>query len=70
MFDMAVKVDAVKTENTKEYLLLNIGDELMGVVRAKRKGLNDTYEDTRKMLTEHVKPQVVQFTEVMAFRRG
>ena len=70
MFDMAAKVDAVKAENTKEYLLLNIGEELMGVVRAKRKGLTDSYEDTRKMLTEHVKPQVVQFTEVMAFRRA
>ena len=44
MFDMAAKVDAVKAENTKEYLLLNIGEELMGVVRAKRKDLTESYE--------------------------
>ena len=70
MFDMAVKVDAIKPENMKAYLLLNIGDELMAIVRAKRKGLDENYEDTRKLLTDHLKPQVVQFTEVMVFRRA
>jgi hypothetical protein len=53
MFDMAAKVDAVKAENTKKYLLLNIGGELMGVVRAIRKDLTEIYEDTRKLLTKH-----------------
>ena len=70
MFDMAVKVDAIKPENMKAYLLLNIGYELMAIVRAKRKGLDENYEDTRKLLTDHLKPQVVQFTEVMVFRRA
>ena len=46
-------------------------EELMGVVRAKRKkDLTESYEDARKILTEHLKPQVVEFTEVMAFRRA
>jgi hypothetical protein len=38
MYQMAAKVDVVKAENLKEYLFLNIREELMGVVRAKRKG--------------------------------
>ena len=42
----------------------------MGVVRAKQKDIAESYEDTRKLLTEHSKPQVVEFTEVMAFRRA
>jgi hypothetical protein len=43
----------------------------MGVVRAKRKYLTESYEAThKKILTEHLKPQVVEFTKVMAFRRA
>lgn len=67
MLDMAVKVDAVKPKNMMAYLLLNIGDELMAVIRAKRNGLDESYEDSRKLLTDHLKPQVVKFTEVMVF---
>ena len=50
---------------------MKIGEELLTVYRSKRKAdKSDTYEEIRKMLEAHVKPNTVVFTEVMVFRRA
>jgi hypothetical protein len=50
---------------------LKIGEELLTVYRSKRKAdKSDTYDEIRKMLVAHVKPNTVVFTEVMVFRRA
>jgi len=53
----------------KGHLLLNIGEELLNIYRAKRKDENDDYDTMRAMLTPHLKPNRFVFTEVMVLPR-
>jgi hypothetical protein len=64
MYNMAAKVDEVKAENTKRVSSLKHWRGAHGGSQGQTKGLN------RKLLTEHLKPQVVLFTEVMAIKEG
>ena len=70
LFDLAVLLNGVKDGQRKGYLLLNIGEELLTIYRAKRKDENEDYETIRTMLSAHLKPNRVVFTEVMVFRRA
>jgi hypothetical protein len=70
LFDLAVSLNGVKEEQQKGYLLLNIGEELLEIYRSKRKDANDDYRTIREMLSAHLKPHRVVFTEVMVFRRA
>ena len=71
LFDLALGINGIKEEHHKAYFLLNIGEELLDIYRSKKKSdSTDTYKEVRQMLTAHLKPKTVVFTEVMVFRRA
>ncbi len=71
MFDLYLVANKTADEKKKEIFLLKIGEELLTVYRSKRKAdKSDTYDEIRKMLVDHVKPNTVVFTELMVFRRA
>ena len=68
MFDLYIVANKTADEKKKAIFLLKIGEELLTVYRSKRKAdKSDTYDEIRKMLVDHVKPNTVVFTEVMVF---
>ncbi len=70
IFDLYLVANKTAEEKKKAIFLLKIGEELLTVYRSKRKAdKSDTYDEIRKMLVAHVKPNTVVFTEVMGFRR-
>ena len=71
LFDLYLVANKTAEEKKKAIFLLKIGEELLTVYRSKRKAdKSDTYEEIRRMLEAHVKPNTVVFTEVMVFRRA
>jgi outer membrane translocation and assembly module TamA len=71
LLDLYLVANKTSEEKKKAIFLLKIGEELLTVYRSKRKAdKSDTYEEIRKMLETHVKPNTVVFTEVMVFRRA
>ena len=70
MFDYAVLLNKVNPDMVKAYFISHIGDDLRSILRSKRKSPEDSYEDARKLLLEHLKPHRVVFTEVHKFRKS
>ena len=71
LFDLYLVANKTAEEKKKAIFLLKIGEVLHTVYRSKRKAdKSDTYEEIRKMLEAHVKPNTGIFTEVMVFRRA
>ena len=45
------------TAEKKAQFLFLVGDEMLTIYRNKRSGPDTSYDDTRKLLTEHLKPE-------------
>ena len=70
LFDLANSILGYKDEKLKAFFILKLGDELRAIYRANKNPSKDSYTEIRTMLTTHLKPKTVLFTEVMVFRRA